>query len=154
LSGLGRRLVDAAMLGAAAAAATAQAQAYQANSAGLALAEALGHAPSDPLSRRFEVTAGQGGAVFGLARAAGGEGAIAASRYASGRGHRPGRKTRHDHACRRRREHATPRLTHAWLHRKPKASFSARGVPATKIEPMLAKGAPRQAARAFADADG
>jgi hypothetical protein len=43
----------------------------------------LGYAPSEPLSRRFEVTTGQGGAVFGLARAAGGEGAIAASRYAS-----------------------------------------------------------------------
>jgi EAL domain-containing protein (putative c-di-GMP-specific phosphodiesterase class I) len=31
--------------------------------------------------------------------------------------------------------------------------FFGSGVPATKIEPMLAKGAPRQAARAFADAD-
>jgi hypothetical protein len=53
-----RRLVDAAMLGAAAAAAAVQVQAYQANSAELArLLQRLGYAPSDPLSRRFEVAA-------------------------------------------------------------------------------------------------
>jgi len=51
-----RRLVDAAMLGPAAAAAAAQVLAYQANSAELTrLLQRLGYAPSDPLSRRFEV---------------------------------------------------------------------------------------------------
>jgi diguanylate cyclase (GGDEF)-like protein len=75
-----RRLVDAARLGAAAA----QVQAYQANNAELAqLLQTLGYASSDPLSRRSEVAAAQGGAVFALARAAGGEGAVAASRYAT-----------------------------------------------------------------------
>ena len=79
-----RRLVDAAMLGAAAAAAAAQVQTYQANNAELArLLQRLGYAASAPLSRRFEVAAAQGDAVFGLARTASGEGAIAASRYAT-----------------------------------------------------------------------
>jgi diguanylate cyclase (GGDEF)-like protein len=77
-----RRLIDAAVLGGAAAAA--QVQPYQANSAELAqLLLGLGYAASDPLSRRFEVTTAQGGAVLELVRAGGGEGIIAASRYAS-----------------------------------------------------------------------
>jgi diguanylate cyclase (GGDEF)-like protein len=77
-----RRLIDAAALGGAAAAA--QVPPYQANSAELAqLLVGLGYAPSDPLSRRFEVTTAQGGAVLELARAGGGEGTIAAQRYAS-----------------------------------------------------------------------
>jgi PAS domain-containing protein len=59
-------------------------QTYQANNAELGrLLQGLGHAASAPRSRRFEVAAAQGNAVFGLARAAGGEGAIAASRYAT-----------------------------------------------------------------------
>jgi diguanylate cyclase (GGDEF)-like protein len=76
-----RRLVDAARLGPAAAA---QIQTYQANSAELAqLLHRLGYAPSDPLARRFEVAAAQGGAAFGLVGAGNGEGAIAAWRYAT-----------------------------------------------------------------------
>jgi hypothetical protein len=68
------RLVDAAMLEAAAAAAAAQVQTYQANNAELGrLLQRLGYAASAPRSRRFEVAAAQGNAVFGLARAAGGE---------------------------------------------------------------------------------
>src|SRR5262245_6597555 len=48
-----RRLVDAAVLGAAAPAAAAQLQAYQANNAELAqLLNRLGYAPTDPLARR------------------------------------------------------------------------------------------------------
>ncbi len=50
-----RRLVDAAILGAAAAAAAAQVQTYQASNAELArLLQRLGYAASAPLSRRFE----------------------------------------------------------------------------------------------------
>ena len=76
-----RRRVDAARLGPAAAD---QLQTYQANSAGLAqLLHRLGYAPSDPLARRFEVAAAQGGAAFGLGGAGTNEGAIAASRYAT-----------------------------------------------------------------------
>jgi hypothetical protein len=43
----------------------------------------LGYAPSHPLSRRLEVVTSQGAAVFALARAEGGQQAIAASQYAT-----------------------------------------------------------------------
>ena len=79
-----RRLVDAAILGAAAAAAAAQVQTYQASNAELArLLRRLGYAASAPLSAPLRVAAAQGDAVFGLALTASGEGAIAASRYAT-----------------------------------------------------------------------
>jgi hypothetical protein len=52
-----------------------------------------------------------------------------ARRGRAGRGHhRPGRKTRHDHACRRRRERATARLdARPWLHRSPRLLFRRGG---------------------------
>lgn len=50
---------------------------------------------------------------------------------------------------------STPHLDWMRTHGCTEAQgfFFGSRVPATTIEPMLAKGAPRQAARAFADAD-
>jgi EAL domain-containing protein (putative c-di-GMP-specific phosphodiesterase class I) len=50
---------------------------------------------------------------------------------------------------------STPHLDWMRTHgcTEAQGSFFGSGIPATKIVPMLAKGAPRQAASAFAGAD-
>ena len=79
-----RRLVEAAVAPLRGQAAQSAVHAYQTNSIDLtALVHKLGYAPSHPLSRRLEVVTSQGAAVFALARAEGGQEAIAASQYAT-----------------------------------------------------------------------
>ena len=75
-----RRLVEAAVAPIGGQAAASAVHTYQTNSIDLtALLQKLGYAPSHPLSRRLEVVSSQGAAVFALARAEGGQQAIARS---------------------------------------------------------------------------